>query len=536
MGAIGAIASIGGLAALPAASAAKSSQIAIIQDGSDLVTPDQTFQEFRALGANTVRIIVNWNLVLSASAHAAKTKPKGFNASDPNASEYSGWGPYDNAVLAAKKYGLKIDFTVTGGAPRWAEGKDIPSEYVHELSFAWKPDPKAYGQFMSAVAKRYSGSFTPKGSRTKLPRVSFWVIYNEPNFGQDLGPQATNTSRTLLGASLYRNLVDAGWKALNATGHGHDTILIGELAARGFYLSNGRHSRSAPQGYPGNAGQTRALYFLRSLYCVGTNFKPLSGQAARTVSCPTSSKGFRNAHPGLFKASGFGDHPYPESGSPLTDGKSKDYATFPQLGALESTLDRANRTYGSSKKYSIYNDEYGYITNPPNAQRSHHYVSPAKGAEYINWAEYLSYKSSRLASYMQYLLEDPPNNNGPYAGFASGLEFNNGKHKPGYDAYRLPLYLPKTSVKKGAATEVWGAARPAPFFAKAGSQSIQIQVNGTTVQTVKPGTGGYFDAKVKFSSGGTLRLAYSYPSSDSLLPMSDLGQTVYSRSVKLSVH
>jgi hypothetical protein len=251
------------------------------------------------------------------------------------------------------------------------------------------------------------------------------------------------------------------------------------------------------------------------------------------VSCPASSKGFRNANPALFKASGFGIHPYPDNGTPLNDGKTKDYATFPELGNLELTLDKGNKAYGSSKKLPIYNDEYGYITHPP--ARSH-YVSQAKAAMYINWAEYLSYKSPRIQSYMQYLLRDPAPNKGPYAGFASGLELPNGTHKAGYDAYRLPVYLPKTSVKKGSSTEVWGAARPAPFLSKDGAQSVQIQVNKKTVATVKPGKGGYFDTKVKFSSGGTLRLAYTYPKSDSLLPVSDLGQTVFSRSFKLSVH
>jgi hypothetical protein len=534
-GAISADAVIAGLAALPAASLARSSQIAMIQDAGVLTKPEQTFQQFRALGANTLRVIVNWNTVLSASAQRSKTKPRGFDATNPNAAPYTGWGPYDAIVKSAKTYGMRVDFTITGGAPRWAEGKDIPKAGVIEQSFAWKPDPNAYGQFMSAVATRYDGSFTPKGQSSALPRVSFWVIYNEPNFGQDLGPQAINTSRTLVGASLYRGIVDAGWKALQAR-HSHDTILIGELAARGFYLSNGRHSSAAPQGFPGNYGQTRALYFLRSLYCVGTNYKPLTGAAAKTVDCPTSSQGFRNAHPGLFKASGFGDHPYPESGSPLTDGRTPDYATFPELGNLETALDRSNRAYGSSTKYAIYNDEYGYITNPPNAQPGHHYVSPARAALYINWAEYLSWKSPRIASYMQYLLEDPANNKGAYAGFASGLEFNTGKHKATYDAYRLPVYMPKTSLTKGAAAEVWGAARPAPLLSRDGAQSVVIKLNGKIVQTVKPGTGGYFDAKVRFSSSGTVQLSYTYPKTDSLLPVGDLGTTVTSRSFKISVH
>jgi hypothetical protein len=527
---------VAAVAALPAASVASTNQLAIIQDPGDLVNPTQTFQEFRALGANTVRIIVNWNSVLSPAARTAKTKPKGFDASNPASAQYTGWAPYDAAVNAAKQYGMRVDFTVSGGAPLWAEGKNVPSVYAHEVNFAWEPNAADYGQFMSAVATRYDGSFTPAGQTTPLPRVSFWVIYNEPNFGEDLGPQATNTSRTLVGASLYRGLVDAGWKALQAR-HAHDTILIGELAARGFYLSNGAHSRAAPQGYPGNAGQTRALYFLRSLYCVGANYKPLTGKAAKTVSCPTSSRGFRAAHPGLFKASGFGDHPYANNGSPLNDGKVTDYATFPELGNLAKALDKVNRAYGSSKKYVIYNDEYGYITNPPNADPKTRYLSPAKAAVDINWAEYLSYKNPRIASYMQYLLRDPATIAAePYAGFDSGLELPNGTHKATYDAYRLPVYMPKTSLTSGSSAVVWGAARPAQFLTKDAPQRVAIQLNGKTVQTVTPGTGGYFDTKVKFASGGTVRLAYTYPASDSLLAIGVLGTTVYSRSFTISVH
>ena len=116
-------------------------------------------------------------------------------------------------------------------------------------------------------------------------------------------------------------------------------------------------------------------------------------------------------------------------------GNKVDYAIFVDLGNLESTLDRANRAYGSGKRFPIYNTEYGEITNPP---KSRPYPSPATAAVYINWAEYLSWKSGRIASYMQYLLKDPPPNAGIYSGFASGLEFFNGKPKATYAAVSAP--------------------------------------------------------------------------------------------------
>src|SRR6202008_4895532 len=139
-----------------------------------------------------------------------------------------------------------------------------------------------------------------------------------------------------------------------------------------------------------------------------------------------------------------------------------DIATFPRIPTLERELDRIQRIYGSGKRYPIYSPEYGYITHPPNHDS---YVSPSKAAYYLNWAEYLSWKQPRVASTMQYLLYDPPLY--PFVpgdgGFTSGLLFANGTPKPGYDAYRLPLYLPSVSARRGRALEVWGCVRPARY-------------------------------------------------------------------------
>ena len=135
-----------------------------------------------------------------------------FNATDPNAYPAANWTPYDTAVRNAARYGITVDLIVAGGAPQWAE-KKAP---IHGYNpyFAWYPSDAAYGQFMTAVAKRYSGNFTPPGG-TRLPRVRFWTIWNEPNFGQNLGPQAIGGSRYSVAPKLYRGLLNAGWKALH---------------------------------------------------------------------------------------------------------------------------------------------------------------------------------------------------------------------------------------------------------------------------------------------------------------------------------
>ena len=224
--ALGATVAVAGAAVLPTVASANSSQLAIIQDGADLSNASGTFAQFRALGANAVRVIVPWALI--APDYSAKHKPK-FDATNPNAYPAQNWAPYDNIVSAARADGLTVDMTVTGGAPLWADGSGIPPK-GKDPAFAWKPNAKYYGEFVTAVGRRY-------------PSVHLWALFNEPNFGQDLGPEAINGSRTPFAPKLYRSLVNAGYKALHATGHGHDTILIGESRPR-------KHAGAAPTRCP----------------------------------------------------------------------------------------------------------------------------------------------------------------------------------------------------------------------------------------------------------------------------------------------
>ncbi|MFL5863517.1 MAG: hypothetical protein ACJ780_22535 [Solirubrobacteraceae bacterium] len=534
--ALGAAVAVAGAASLPAAASASHNQLVIIQDGSDLNNPAGAFQEFRQLGANAVRVVLPWAAIAPRST--SKHKPN-FNATDPNAYAAKSWAPFDAIVRAANDNGITVDLTISGGAPRWAEASAAPPALnANAAFFAWRPDAAAYGQFVRAVGKRYSGNFSPKGGGGPLPAVHFWALFNEPNFGQDLGPQAINDSTILTAPMYYRSLVNQGYKALKATGHSRgNTILIGEFAAQGF--EPGPFPR-ASGGLPGNFGQTRPLLFIRQMYCVDNSFRPLRGGYARAVGCPTStaaSRRFRSQNPGLFNVSGLSLHPYGQAQSPVSNAGNKvDYGLFQDIPQVEATIDHVNRVYGSHKRFPIYNTEYGYITNPPHRG----YPSPGTAAYYINWAEYLSWKQSRVGSYMQYLLADPPPVKGlAYNGFASGLVFSNGKHKPSYDAFRMPLYMPHTSFSRNANEELWGAVRPASFMNKDGDgpQTVSVQLNGQTIKKLNvTGSGGYFDIRMKFPKSGSVRLAYTYPSRNSFLPLSNLGKTIHSRSFRINVH
>ncbi len=538
----------------PARAGAQVNQIEMFQDDIQLLSnPGPTLQQLRDLGVGIVRVSVHWSSV------APVRRPAGFNGSNPASYLAGSWGIYDEIVNDARQDGIEVDLSIGGPAPPWAVGPGQPPPGGFG---SWKPSAAAFKQFVQALGARYSGTYDPAigasrpGDPSALPRVSFWEVWNEPNFGMDLAPQAIKGSSVPAAAWMYRSLLDAGWGALQSTGHGRDTIVIGNLDARG---QSAKPSRGAPQGLPGNFAATKPMQFIRSLYCVNASYKELRGPAAAAIGCPTSaaaSRRFRAAHPALFGASGFATHPYPVNLPPTrASSTDPDYTEFSELPRMASTLDRIQRMYGSGKRFPVYNNEYGYITNPPNASLTPlnphgQFVSPTTAAYYINWAEYVSWRNPRIASAMQYLLVDPDPRKAPeYGGFASGLIFYSGKRKPGYDAYRLPLFLPVTTARRGHSLEVWGCVRPA-HFARLDTggipQQVKIQFQRgsrgafTTLRTVTAtNVRGYIDLRVTFPASGSVRLAWSYPTTHQLPTssptMAVAGQTVYSRTQTVTV-
>ena len=187
-------------------------------------------------------------------------------------------------------------------------------------------------------------------------------MWNEPNYVSSLHPQGTGPGGRIPNTPhLYRGLLDAAWKALHATGHGNDTLIIGELAPRGFD-NFGPHSH----------GYMFPVTFVQSLYCVDSHYHALRGSIASQEGCPTNAAGsrrFRSQHPVLFNASGFANHPYPEWYPPTREGfsgcRTNLCSSFAELGNLTTALDKTQRAYGSHKKFPIYSTEYGYKTTPP---------------------------------------------------------------------------------------------------------------------------------------------------------------------------
>jgi hypothetical protein len=481
--------------------------------------PAGTLAALQALGVDRVRVDLRWSVV--APAPDSANAPAGFDPTDPAAYPSRAWAPWDTIDREAHARGIGLDLSLVGPAPNWATGPGQPNGAPPGI---WRPEARRFGEWVRALGKRYSGSYTPPGSGTPLPRIDFWSVWNEPNYGIDLAPQAIDHSRIEASPAIYRRMLDAAWSALLATGHGQDTVLIGETAPRGITTGDN----------PGNFSGMVPLRFVRALYCVDGALQPLRGAAATVRDCPPTAAGsarFSADHPALFRAAGFADHPYPQGSLPpdMVIPGEPDYADLASISNLERTLDRVHDAYGQGQEMPIFSTEFGYQTNPPEVGL----LSPAIAAGYLNWSEYISWRDPRIHSYDQYLLRDVQAASAT-GGFPTGLQFKTGAPKATLDAFRLPLYLPVTTAGRRASLEVWGCVRPARYARQqtATAQHVLIQFAGGATGgfgTIRDVTvtdpHGYFDVAVAFPRSGRVRLAWRYPS----------GQLVFSRVVGVTV-
>ncbi len=534
--------------ALAAHASADHSQVAIIQDDTRMLAdPSGTLLAARQLGAGDVRLLVRWQKL--APDPDSNHRPSDFDAANPASYPAAKWARYDTVLRDAAADGITVDFDVAGNAPLWATGPGKPHYSPGSPPHNWEPSAVQFGAFMHALGTRYSGAYDPRtgtlapGNPNDLPRVRFWSIWNEPDYGPSLAPQALPGVQGVEDSPrMYRALVDSAFSALRATGHGADTIVIGELAPRG--------NRDF-----GNFNGMLPLVFVRALYCLDGNYAPLRGAAAALRGCPATAAGsaqFAARNPGLFLASGFSDHPYmsffaPDSEQYSPASLAANYTSLALIGQLGTALSRVLAAYGSHRILPIWDTEFGYMTSPPKRQTKQDprpWPSPATAAYYDNWAEYISWKDPRIMSFAQYLLTDPEPalSSNDFGGFDSGLLNYGGNPKPGYASWRMPIFLPSTTAARGQRLEVWGAARPVHYtqldfpysyasveilFAPAGSSHYSVL---DTVPITSPE--GYFDTSVSFPQSGSVELGWSYPQ-DPLLSFA--GAKVFSRKVQIVI-
>lgn len=439
---------------------ASSTQLSVIEDEHQMLELGPAVQaaaldDAAALGADVVRANVIW--ARYAPSPNSKKKPKGFDGKDPNAYG-TALAPVDQLVAAAQARGLQVLLTATGPIPAWASrcGGSVATRHT------CKPDPQQFGQFVRALGKRY-------------PTVKMWSVWNEPNLRSWLSPQYSGT--TLQSAAIYRSLAASAIAGLRGTGHRSDTILLGETAPIGQKPSSRANANPEP--------------FIRSVFCLKSNGKKMTGAEAATQKCGGYKK---------LNVTGYAHHPYTRGGSRAPNsGVNAGEITAGVVSRLTKILDQAGRAGRVPSKLPVYYTENGWQTNPPDQTFG---VLPEQQARYMNQSDYMAYGNSRIKSVAQYKIIDDAND----GSFQSGVRFLDGSPKPAYTAYQLPIWV----TKKGSGVSVYGQVRPG-----ADRAAVQVEIQHaasstsgfTTVQTVPVSSlKGQFKATVPDQGGGVWRL------------------------------
>lgn len=457
------------------AAQASTTQESILQDDTVLLSgnPGPALDQLKGLGVDTVHTLVFWKRLAPNSD--SRSKPSG-DLTNPNTYNAGAWAQYDALVRAASARGMQVLMTPTGFTPRWAQCAR-PGKYRN-----CQPNAKYFQSFVTAVGKRYSGSFTPAGGAT-LPKVSRWSIWNEPDQIGWIYPQKKNGQ--VVGAKYYRDLFYAGQAGLKKSGHSSDKLLLGETAptARG--------------------NSTDPTSFLLALFCVNNK-----GKRIRTAALGC------NKFKRFSGITGFAHHPYNTSaiGPALRKPRGKGDITLAVLDRLKKVLALGAKGHAIKRNLPVYFTEYGIQTDPPNPQYG---IPPAKQALYLNQMDFTAYKNKLVKSVSQYELVDEQD---PTV-FQTGLEFHNGTPKPSLDAYRLPIWV----TRKGASSSIWFWVRPAGGT----PQTVQIQHDtggGFQPVTTKTTNGRGFATATQAGTSGTWRIAW----------VGRDGQTYFSRAASVN--
>jgi hypothetical protein len=182
---------------------------ALIRDGP--ARRQQTLDELKTLGADTLRVEVKWNEV--APSPTTGTRPR-FDATDPGA--YPGFANYDDLLRRSSAMGFRVIADLAPDAPRWA----TTGGHGYAATANLRPSASEFGKFAGAVAKRYSGGY--RG----LPEVAWFSIWNEPNHVLFMKPLAQ-------APELYRGMVTSALPAIRANAASDAKVLIGETAPAG---------------------------------------------------------------------------------------------------------------------------------------------------------------------------------------------------------------------------------------------------------------------------------------------------------------
>ncbi len=418
---------------------------------SDSSVREHWFDESARAHANLIRINVDWR------SHVGGQPADPTNPLDPS---YKGFETIDAAVREATQRGLAVSFLVTR-APDWAEGADRPSSAPEG---SWKPDPAAFEEFSTALARRYSGTFVTTAGI--VPRVEYYQAWGEPNLSDHITPQWVGSSAhpEPFAPERYRELLNALYRGVKGVDPSAKVIAGG----------------TGPFGEVPGGTRMRPLYFLRELLCLRDRKK------LKPKSCSAPPRFDILSH-----------HPISFLEPPTQSAFHPDDAVVPDFKGVVRLMRAAERG-GTVEggRHPVWATELWWETNPPDAKNG---VSRSKQARWLQDSFYSLWRQGAEAVIWAQIVDEPVGPDGS-SQFQTGLFDAAGNEKPSFRAFRFPFVADRVSKKKA---RVW-TIPPA-----SGELNVEKEVKGSwrPVETASVTADQPIELKMKLDGSPRLRAA-----------------------------
>lgn len=402
-----------------------------------------------AVNGDLVRINAPWGLI------SPQRRPRGFAPTDPGDPAYD-WSQLDAEIEDATARGLAVMLLVQR-APRWAEGKHRPKDAVPGT---WKPDPRALGEFATALAQRYSGTYHG------LPRVPYFECWGEANLKLRLAPLWGGKHGTKpIVVDRYRKMLNAFYEGVH-TGSSSAKVVTAALS---------------PYGAKAGLFNVRPLEFWRPLLCVKEQgLKPIP-------------------HCKMVRFDILAHNPIGH-GPPNTPARDKDDISVPDLHRLVDVLrasERAGNVKPAGVRHPVWATELWWESRPPDPYKGN--PGLLKQAVWYTEANYMLWRQGASVSLLLQVLDLPYNGipGRDFDNLQTGVFFVDGTPKPAARAMRFPFLVER---RRGHEAVAWGKA-PAT-----GTLTITEQGEAKPVARFDVGGGRIFTHPIRLSGKGRHQL------------------------------
>jgi hypothetical protein len=333
--------------------------------------PDRVYPLLGQLRTRAVRMNLYWG----GQFGVAGRRPA--NPTNPNDPAYD-WGLYDRAVHYASQYGIRVVFSIYG-TPGWAN---------RFRGIRYAPNNMADLQrFATAAARRYGGNGIGDDGRG-IPRVLYWLAWNEPNNPAFLLPQyrIVRGRAVIASGRTYAQMCNAVVRGIKSVRIRSMKVGCGVTAPRG----NNNPRTLRPSVSP--------LAFVRSMKAGG-------------------ARGF----------DAYAHHPYygHRTETPAAKPRTKNAIILGNIGVLDREV---RRLFGTKR---LWITEYGYQTAPERVAGFR--VTKAQQARYMAQAWAIAKRHPRIDMFLWFMLRDDRNLS---LGWQSGMLTASGARKPAYNTFR----------------------------------------------------------------------------------------------------